>query len=315
MGYTYEEYKVTADWLLANTEHRPLIAIICGSGLGGLAEILKDQKVFSYSDIPNFPQSTVHGHAGRLVFGTLKGKSCVCMQGRFHLYEGYPIWKRQTKSAGKSANKLLTLSRSVEFSAEHLVTFPIRIFRLLGVETAIVTNAAGGLNENYKVGDIMLIKDHLNMPGFAGNNPLVGPNDERFGLRFPCMSDAYDRDLRKLAKTVARDLGYSDFLKEGVYCVLGGPSFETIAECNMLKRLGADAVGMSTVHEVIVARHCGMRVFGLSLITNKAVMDYNSESKANHEEVLQTGRERASQLEEMISRLVEGIEPNNNNVC
>ncbi|KAK6467769.1 purine nucleoside phosphorylase-like [Huso huso] len=288
LGYTYEEYKVTADWLLANTEHRPLIAIICGSGLGGLAEILKDQKVFSYSDIPNFPQSTVHGHAGRLVFGTLKGKSCVCMQGRFHLYEGYPIWK---------------------------VTFPIRIFRLLGVETAIVTNAAGGLNEDYKVGDIMLIKDHLNMPGFAGNNPLVGPNDERFGLRFPCMSDAYDRDLRKLAKTVARDLGYSDFLKEGVYCVLGGPSFETIAECNMLKRLGADAVGMSTVHEVIVARHCGMRVFGLSLITNKAVMDYNSESKANHEEVLQTGRERASQLEEMISRLVEGIEPNNNNVC
>ncbi|XP_041092842.1 purine nucleoside phosphorylase-like isoform X3 [Polyodon spathula] len=258
--YTYEEYKFTADWLLANTEHRPLIAIICGSGLGGLAEILKDQKVFSYSDIPNFPQSTVHGHAGRLVFGTLKGKSCVCMQGRFHLYEGYPIWK---------------------------ITFPIRIFRLLGVETVIVTNAAGGLNEDYKVGDIMLIKDHLNMPGFAGNNPLVGPNDERFGVRFPCMSDAYDPDLRKLAKTVSAELGYSDFLKEG----------------------------MSTVHEVIVARHCGMRVFGLSLITNKAVMDYDSESKANHEEVLQTGLERASQLERMISRLVEDIGHNNSNIC
>ncbi|RXM28716.1 Purine nucleoside phosphorylase [Acipenser ruthenus] len=287
--YTYEEYKVTADWLRANTEHRPLIAIICGSGLGGLAEILKDQKVFSYSDIPNFPQSTVavQGHAGRLVFGTLNGKSCVCMQGRFHLYEGFPIWQ---------------------------VTFPIRVFQLLGVQTAIVTNAAGGLNEDYNVGDMMLIKDHLNLPGFAGNSPLVGPNDERFGPRFPCMSDAYDRDLRKLAQTVARELGFSDFLKEGVYSVVGGPSFETIAECHMLKRLGADAVGMSTVHEVIVARHCGMRVIGLSLITNKAVMDYDSKSKANHEEVLQTGRKRASQLERMISSFVERLE-RNNNVC
>uniref|UniRef100_A0A8C2G8J5 Purine nucleoside phosphorylase n=1 Tax=Cyprinus carpio TaxID=7962 RepID=A0A8C2G8J5_CYPCA len=240
---------------------------------------------FNYRDIPNFPQSTVHGHAGRLVFGTLKGRPCVCMQGRFHLYEGYPIQK---------------------------ITMPMRIFKLLGVETVILTNAAGGLNQDYKVGDIMIIKDHLNMPGFAGNNPLAGPNEERFGVRFPCMSDAYDRELQQLALDVGSELGFSDFLREGVYCVLGGPSFETIAECRMLHKLGADAVGMSTVHEVIVARHCGMRVFALSLITNKAVMDYDSEEKANHEEVLQTGKQRAEQLERLVSTIITRLEHNNN---
>uniref|UniRef100_M3XGW4 Purine nucleoside phosphorylase n=1 Tax=Latimeria chalumnae TaxID=7897 RepID=M3XGW4_LATCH len=260
--YTYEEYKETADWLLSKTELRPSIAIICGSGIGGLASVLKDQVVFKYSDIPNFPQSTVPGHMGRLVFGKLNGKPCVCMQGRFHLYEGYPLSK---------------------------VTFPIRVFRLIGVETIIITNAAGGLNEDFKVGDIMVIKDHINLLGFAGNNPLVGHNEDRFGSRFPCMSDAYNRDLCKLAHEVGRELGFSNIIREGVYCAVGGPSFETIAECRMLNRLGADAVGMSTVHEVIVARHCGMRIFALSLITNKAVMDYDSEERANHEEVLLAG--------------------------
>ncbi|KAM3603692.1 uncharacterized protein V6R79_000743 [Siganus canaliculatus] len=279
------ECQVTADWLLSQTQVRPTVGIVCGSGLGGLAEMIKDPEIFKYSDIPNFPRSTVHGHAGRLVFGTLKGKPCVCMQGRFHLYEGYPIQK---------------------------ITLPIRVFKLMGVETMIMTNAAGGLNQDYKVGDVMIIKDHINMPGFAGINPLAGPNDDRFGVRFPCMSDAYDRELRHLALDVASDLGYSDFLREGVYCVLGGPSFETIAECRMLHRLGADAVGMSTVHEVIVARHAGMRCFALSLISNQAVMDYDSQQKANHEEVLETGRLRAEQLEKLVSTLVARLERNNN---
>ncbi|XP_076145815.1 purine nucleoside phosphorylase 5a [Alosa pseudoharengus] len=285
-GYSYEECRATADWLMAQMDVRPLVGIVCGSGLGGLAEMLKDQVAFNYKDIPNFPQSTVHGHAGRLVFGTLKGRACVCMQGRFHLYEGYPIQR---------------------------ITLPMRIFKLLGVETVILTNAAGGLNQDYRVGDIMIIKDHLNMPGFAGNNPLVGPNDERFGVRFPCMSDAYDRDLQQLAFDVGSELGYSDFLRKGVYCVLGGPSFETIAECRMLHKLGADAVGMSTVHEVLVARHCGMRCFALSLITNQSVMDYESEEKANHEEVLETGKLRAEQLERLVANMVMRIEHNNNN--
>ncbi|CAM4513535.1 unnamed protein product [Leuciscus chuanchicus] len=284
-GYSYEDCQSTADWLLSQTAVQPLVGIVCGSGMGGLADGLKDPVAFNYKDIPNFPQSTVHGHAGRLVFGTLKGIPCVCMQGRFHLYEGYAIQK---------------------------ITMPMRIFKILGVKTVILTNAAGGLNQDFKVGDIMIIKDHLNMPGFAGNNPLTGPNDERFGLRFPCMSDAYDRELQQLALDVGSELGFSDFLREGVYCVLGGPSFETIAECRMLNKLGADAVGMSTVHEVIVARHCGMRVFALSLITNKAVMDYDSEEKANHEEVLQTGKHRAEQLERLVSTIVARLEHNNN---
>uniref|UniRef100_A0A3Q1EK64 Purine nucleoside phosphorylase n=1 Tax=Acanthochromis polyacanthus TaxID=80966 RepID=A0A3Q1EK64_9TELE len=285
-GDSYEECRATADWLMSNTQVRPTVGIVCGSGLGGLAEMLKEPQVFKYSDIPNFPRSTVHGHAGRLVFGTLKGKPCVCMQGRFHLYEGYPIQK---------------------------ITLPMRVFKLMGVETMILTNAAGGLNQDYKVGDVMIIKDHINMPGFAGINPLAGPNDDRFGVRFPCMSDAYDRKLRQMAHDVASDLGLSDFLKEGVYCVLGGPSFETIAECRMLHRLGADAVGMSTVHEVIVARHAGMRCFAMSLISNQAVMDYDSEEKANHEEVLETGRQRAEQLEKLVSTVVARLEHNNNN--
>ncbi|KAJ3585552.1 hypothetical protein NHX12_014271 [Muraenolepis orangiensis] len=285
--YTYEECKATADWLLKQTDLCPLVGIVCGSGMGGLADMLKDRVVFNYKDIPNFPQSTVHGHAGRLVFGTLKGRACVCMQGRFHLYEGYSIQK---------------------------ITLPMRIFKLLGVQTVMLTNAAGGLNQDYKVGDIMVLKDHLNFPGLAGNNPLVGPNDERFGVRFPCMSDAYDRELQQLAAEVGQELGFGDFLREGVYSVLGGPSFETIAECRMLSILGADAVGMSTVHEVVVARHCGMRVFALSLITNRAVMDYDSAERANHEEVLETGKLRAEQLERLITAMVTRLEHNNNYV-
>ncbi|KAM3608915.1 uncharacterized protein V6R79_006710 [Siganus canaliculatus] len=278
--YSYDDYKVTADWLLAHTEHRPKVAIICGSGLGSLADLLDEKAVFPYKDIPGFPLSTVHGHAGRLVFGKLQGCECVCMQGRFHCYEGYN-----------------TLT----------VTYPVRVFFLLGVETLIVTNAAGGVNDSYSVGDIMLIKDHINMPGFAGQNPLCGHNDDRFGVRFPCMSDAYDRDLRALAKQVAKEQGCDSFLQEGVYCMLAGPTYETIAECRVLQMLGADAVGMSTVPEVVVARHCGLRVLGLSLITNKVVTDYDSKDKANHEEVLRASQQRTDDLQKLVSHLITKI--------
>ncbi|KAM4556286.1 purine nucleoside phosphorylase 5b [Fundulus diaphanus] len=284
-GGSYEECRITADWLLTQTQVRPTVGIVCGSGLSALAGMLKDQQVFKYSDIPNFPHSTVHGHAGQLVFGTLKGKPCVCMQGRFHLYEGHPIQK---------------------------ITLPMRVFKLMGVKTMIMTNAAGGLNQDYKVADFMIIKDHINMPGFAGVNPLAGPNDDRFGVRFPCMSDAYDRELQQLAHDVAAELGYSDFVRDGVYCVLGGPNFETIAECRMLHRLGADAVGMSTIHEVIVARHAGMRCFAMSLITNRAVMDYDSQERANHDEVLETGRQRAKQMEVLVSTMVARLDDDQN---
>lgn len=280
-GFTYEDYQKTAEWLLTHTQHRPKMAVICGSGLGGLTDQLTQAQTFNYSDIPNFPRSTVPGHAGRLVFGFLSGRACVVMQGRFHMYEGYSLSK---------------------------VTFPVRVFQLLGVHTLVVTNAAGGLNPNFEVGDIMLIRDHINLPGFCGQNPLIGPNEERFGVRFPPMSDAYDRNIRLLAKSTWKQMTEQKRdLQEGTYVMLAGPSFETVAECRLLQKLGADAVGMSTVPEVIVARHCGLRVFGFSLITNKVITDYDSLEKASHEEVLEAGKQAAQKLEMFISHLMASI--------
>lgn len=273
----YEDCQNTAEWLLSRTKHRPQVAVICGSGLGGLTDKLTQTQTFDYSEIPNFPQSTVQGHAGRLVFGFLNGRACVMMQGRFHLYEGHPLWK---------------------------VTFPVRVFQLLGVDTLVVTNAAGGLNPKFEVGDIMLIRDHINLPGFCGENPLIGPNDERCGIRFPAMSDAYDREMRQKAHSTWKQMGEQRELQEGTYVMVTGPNFETVAESRLLQKLGADAVGMSTVPEVIVARHCGLRVFGFSLITNKVIMDYESLEKANHEEVLKTGKQAAQKLEQFVSILM-----------
>ncbi|XP_056142163.1 purine nucleoside phosphorylase 4b [Lampris incognitus] len=274
---SFEDYKLTTEWLLNQTSHRPKIAVICGSGLGLLAESVTDKQSFRYQDIPNFPITTVPGHEGRLVFGNIKDKSCVFMQGRFHLYEGYSLCK---------------------------VTFPVRIFKLMGVETIVVTNASGGLCPDFKVGDIMIIKDHINLPGFAGQHPLCGPNDERFGIRFPCMSDAYSKELRRLALDISTELEYTDFVREGVYCMVSGPNFETIAEARMLQILGSDCVGMSIVPEVTVAKHCGLRVLGLSLITNKVSVDYSREEKVHHDEVLHISKMRAEMMQKLVYTLV-----------
>ncbi|XP_050998961.1 purine nucleoside phosphorylase [Acomys russatus] len=279
--FTYEDYQRTAEWLLSQTTHKPEVAVICGSGLGGLTAKLTKAQIFDYSDIPNFPQSTVQGHAGRLVFGLLNERPCVMMQGRFHMYEGYSLSK---------------------------VTFPVRVFHLMGVKTLVVTNAAGGLNSKFEVGDIMLIRDHINLPGFSGQNPLRGPNDERFGVRFPAMSDAYDRTMRQKAFMAWKQMGEQRELQEGTYVMLAGPNFETVAESCLLHKLGADAVGMSTVPEVIVARHCGLRVLGFSLITNKVVMDYENREKADHKEVLEAGKAAAQKLEQFVSLLMESIQ-------
>lgn len=279
--YLYEDAKKTAEFLQERTRHTPTVAIICGSGLGGLADLLEDQEEFEYKDIPNFPSSTVPGHAGKLIFGKLNGKSVMCMKGRFHGYEGYPMWK---------------------------LTLPIRVMHLLGINTLFVTNAAGGLNDGYSVGDVMIIKDHINLAGLCGMNPLVGVNDERFGPRFPAVSGAYNKDLRQLAHKISADLGY-DFVREGVYIMQSGPCFETVAECRMLKTMGADVTGMSTVPEVCVAKHCGMkRVFGMSLVTNKCVSSYDSEEKANHEEVLETAKHRSKDMQELVFQMVGAME-------
>ncbi|KAM4580823.1 purine nucleoside phosphorylase 4b [Odontesthes bonariensis] len=274
---SFEDCKLTTEWLLNQTSHRPKVAVICGSGLGLMADGAANKQTFKYQDIPHFPVSTVPGHEGCLVFGTIEDTPCVFMKGHFHLYEGYSLCQ---------------------------VTFPVRIFKLMGVESLLVTNASGGICQDFKVGDIMIIKDHINLPGFAGQHPLCGPNDERFGIRFPCMSDAYSKVLRGLALDAGTELGCSDFIKEGVYCMVSGPNFETIAEARMLLILGCDSVGMSMVPEVTVAKHCGLRVLGLSLVTNMVSLDYRREDKVNHDEVLEISKMRAEVLQKLVSTLI-----------
>ena len=242
------------------TSLQPKIAIVLGSGLSGLADAVRQAVSIDYRDIPHFPISTIPGHQGRLVLGELEGQPVAVMQGRTHYYEGYSI---------------------------HQVTLPIRVLRLLGVETLILTNAAGGLNKNFRTGDLMLIVDHVNMVGMAGINPLRGPNDPELGPRFLDMSKAYDRGLRQLALQVAAAEGIP--MHQGVYVGLAGPTFETPAEIRFLRLMGGDTVGMSTTSETVTAHHGGMRVLGISGVSNVAIDQVDSQSEASHEEVLEAG--------------------------
>ncbi|KAI9917397.1 hypothetical protein PsorP6_013034 [Peronosclerospora sorghi] len=254
-----ERIDIINDFLQERATISPLIGVVCGSGLGGLSRCLFNQKVIKYEDIPQFPRSTVEGHAGELVFGDLDGIHVVCMRGRFHCYEGYDM--RET-------------------------ALPIRVLYLLGIKYLLVTNAAGGLNPDFNVGDLMIIKDHLNMPGLSGQHPLIGPNDSRFGARFTPLSNCYDKKLQELAVNVANDLGFTHKIRKGVYCFVSGPTYETPTECRFLRLVGGDAVGMSTVPEVVVAAHCGLKVIGLSLITNRALFPGEEREAASHGEVL-----------------------------
>ncbi|MBZ0292180.1 MAG: purine-nucleoside phosphorylase [Anaerolineae bacterium] len=261
MSYSSDDYNAAVEMIRSRTKAQPTIGLVLGSGLGTLADTLEARDVIPYSDIPGWPRSTVHGHSGQLVIGELEGQTVVAQQGRAHFYEGY---------------------------TPQQVTFPIRVMYKLGARSVILTNAAGGLNPAYKVGDLMLLNDHINFVGMSGNNPLMGPNDDSFGPRFLGMSQTYDRELRQQALHVADDAGVT--LHEGVYVCLSGPTFETPAEVRMLRTLGADAVGMSTVHEVLVARHAGMRVMACSGITNVAIDQIDTTQDANHEEVLDAGK-------------------------
>jgi purine-nucleoside phosphorylase len=251
---------------------KPKVGVILGSGLGELADSVQDPAVIPYSEIPEWPVSTVPGHVGRLVAGALEGQTVLVMQGRVHFYEGYSM-------------------------AE--VSLPVRVMQRLGIEILIVTNAAGALNPEYAPGDVMLITDQLNLAGMVGLNPLIGPNLDELGPRFPDMSQAFDRDLCRLARQVSAGLGLE--LREGVYVGLSGPSFESPADLRFLRMAGADAVGMSTVPEVIVARHGGTRVLGLSGISNKANLD--GTSATSHDEVLEAGKA----LGPKIGSLIRGI--------
>ncbi len=255
----------------------PRVGLILGTGLGNLAESVENPVTLPYNEIPDWPVSTVMGHAGRLVQGRLENQPVLVMQGRIHYYEGYSMQQ---------------------------VTLPVRVMQRLGVEILIVTNAAGAINPDFVPGDVMLITDNLNLAAMAGLNPLIGPNLDEFGPRFPDMSQAYDRRLGELARQVARQAGLT--LREGVYVGLSGPSFETPADLRFLRLAGADAVGMSTVPEVIVARHGGTRVLGFSGISNKANLDGNTIT--SHEEVLEAGRILVPKLETLIRGVLRALE-------
>ena len=254
------------------------IGLVLGSGLNALAQSISEPVVIPYESIPHFPVSTVMGHEGRLLIGTLAGQMIVAMQGRFHLYEGY---------------------------SAAAVTFPIRVMRRLGVGRLILTNAAGGLNPEFCAGDLMLIVDHLNLVGMAGHNPLIGPNIGSFGTRFPSMTEAYASSMRRLALETATEMEIP--LRQGVYAYLAGPNFETPAEVRFLRQAGADAVGMSTVPEALVGVHAGMQVLAISTITNVAIDQLDTDRDTDHEEVLETGQRVVPLLTSLLACILERL--------
>jgi purine-nucleoside phosphorylase len=273
------QYDEAVALIRSRTIRQPVAGLILGSGLGPLADQLEQADVIPYADIPHFPTSTVAGHAGRLVIGALAGVEVCAMQGRFHFYEGYSLQQ---------------------------ITFPIRIMHRLGVRTLILTNAAGGVNSSFEAGDLMLIEDHINMVGMSGHNPLIGPNDEAFGTRFPPMNRAYTSRLRRLAARVAETEGLT--LRRGVYLYLAGPNFETPAEIRFARTIGADAVGMSTVPEAIVAHHAGMEVLAISSITNICIDTLDSENEPTHEEVQAAGKIIVPRMQRLLIGLLAKLE-------
>ena len=260
-------------YLRTRTAMQPPIGIILGTGLGGLVREIRAEVVVEYEDIPHFPVSTVESHHGRLIFGTLAGKQVAVMQGRFHFYEGYSLQQ---------------------------VTFPVRVMKALGVSTLLISNAAGGMNPHFSRGDLMVITDHINL---LGGNPLIGPNDESLGPRFPDMSEPYDRGLQKLAEDVALDLKVR--LQRGVFVAVPGPNLETRAEYRFLRLIGADAVGMSTVPEDIVAIHSGMRVLGMSIITDECFPD--ALQPANVDEIIAVAMAAEPTLTAIMKGVVERL--------
>lgn len=273
---TLEQIDQAADAVRLKTSYKPRVGLILGSGLNALADSVQNADFIPYSDLPNWPVSTVHGHAGRLVIGELEGQPVFVMQGRTHFYEGYSMSQ---------------------------ITLPVRVMLRLGLEMMIVTNAAGGINPDFSPGDVMLITDNLNIVGMSGANPLMGPNIDELGPRFPDMSRSYDLELMATARKVASESNI--LLREGVYCGLSGPSFESPADLRFLHMAGADSVGMSTVPEVIVARHGGLRVLGFSGISNKANLD--GSTITTHEEVIEAGRVITPKIEKIIRGVLRSL--------
>ena len=273
MENLFDKIVESTEYIKSKINQTPQIGLVLGSGLGVLGDEIENPVKISYDEIPNFPVSTVEGHKGQLVIGKLEGKTVIAMQGRFHYYEGYTMKD---------------------------ITFPVRVMKELGIETIFVTNAAGGSNKDFKPGDLMIITDHINLGGY---NPLIGKNDDRLGVRFPDMSTAYNREYIDIAKKCAKELDIN--IKEGVYAFFTGPVYETPAEVRMASILGADAVGMSTVPEVIVASHSNLKVIGISCITNMAagILD----QPLNHEEVIETTQKVKSEFLNLVKSIVSEI--------
>ncbi|MGY0691832.1 purine-nucleoside phosphorylase [Virgibacillus sp. FSP13] len=269
----HQEVKEASSVIQERLTTQPAIGLILGSGLGVLADKIENPTVIPYQEIPYFPESTVSGHKGQLVSGALEGKQVIAMQGRFHFYEGYSMKQ---------------------------VTFPVRVMKELGIESLIVTNAAGGINKSFNPGDLMLISDHINN---MGTNPLIGPNNDAFGVRFPDMSQVYDKEYLAHAKSCANELGIA--VQEGVYVGNTGPTYETPAEIKMLRTMGGDAVGMSTVPEVIVAGHAGLRVLGISCISNMAagILD----QPLTHDEVIETTDKVRENFLQFVKKIIQTL--------
>jgi purine-nucleoside phosphorylase len=273
---TMEAIDHVANQVRDKTKHEPKIGLILGSGLGDLAESVMDANKIPYPELDGWPVSTVYGHSGQLVIGELEGKTVLVMQGRAHFYEGYEMSQ---------------------------VGLPIRVMKRLGIETVIITNAAGAINPKFEPGDLMMLTDHINLIGMTGQSPLRGPNLEEFGTRFPDMSQVYDREIHAIARKVAQE--NQIFLREGVYVCLAGPSFETPADLRFLGAIGADAVGMSTVPEATVARHSGMRVMAISGLTNKANLD--GSTVTTHEEVFEAGKVLVPKLTDLVTGVLKNL--------
>ncbi|MCF6137654.1 purine-nucleoside phosphorylase [Pseudalkalibacillus berkeleyi] len=273
MSKLLKEVQESVEAIHQKSAQQPTIGLILGSGLGDFADEINHATYIDYTEIPHFPVSTVEGHAGKLVIGELSGKTVVAMQGRFHFYEGYTMQE---------------------------VTFPVRVMKGLGVEQIIVTNACGGMNPDFQAGDLMIIEDHLNM---TGANPLIGPNDKELGPRFPDMSTAYTPELIELVKSVGKEQGIS--LQQGVYASISGPTYMTRAELKMLRTVGADTVGMSTVPEVIVARHMDMKTIGISCITDMAIAE--ELEPLTHEQVVEVANRTKPTFKQLLRSVIEKV--------
>jgi purine-nucleoside phosphorylase len=278
-----DEYKKAAKYLQARMKITPQVGIVCGSGLNGLSNSMTDTQVFEYEDIPGFPALHVKGHVGQLVFGLLAGVPTVCMRGRFHFYEGHGM---------------------------ETVVIGVRTMRCLGVKYAIVTNAAGGLNPDFKIGDVMCITDHFALPLLTGKHPLMGLNDDALGPRFLPVSNAYSPEGQACVVEAAKRLNFDFVRPQGCYALVSGPTYEAPTEARWLKSIGCDTVGMSTIPEIVAAHHCGMKAIGLSLVTNKVVLPGESSgaTHANHAEVIEVANQRAEQMQALVKEIVAGLQ-------